>query len=176
VGPPATAGGSGLAPAKGKFHLSFSISHLSSPARLKSVAGLLLILLSFVIVRAQNPVRPAGAINVTGHYRLRNAETPNSLEVLQLPGGKIKFHILALWVSAHNRDNVHNGELQGIVALRGDTAVYQGESCKVTIKFVAGKAIVTQADDVGDCYFGANVSATGTYRKLNSRRPRFSEL
>jgi hypothetical protein len=153
--------------------LPFSISHLSSPARLKPIAGLLLILLSFVFVPAQSPVRVARAINVTGHYRLRNAETPNSLEVLQLPGGKIKFHIVALWVSVHNRENVHNGELQGIAALHGDTAVYQGESCKVTIKFAAGKAIVTQADDVGDCYFGANVSATGSYRKMNNRKPKF---
>jgi hypothetical protein len=138
--------------------MSFSISHCSSKKWLSQIVRFPLIMLSFaVIAPAQTPTRPARAVNVTGHYRRRNAETPNSLEVLQLPDGKIKFHILALWVSAHNRDNVHNGELQGIVDLQGDTAVYQGESCKVTIKFAAGKAIVTQAEDVGDCYFGANV-------------------
>jgi len=110
---------------------------------------------------------------VTGSYKLRNAETPNSMEVLQLPGGKIKFHILALWVSAHNRENVHNGELQGIAALNGETAIYEADSCKVTIKFFAAKVIVTQDQDAGDCYFGANVSASGTYRKVSSRKPKF---
>jgi hypothetical protein len=135
-------------------------------------AGLGVFLL-FAIVPAQTSggVRPPA--NVTGSYRVRSAETPNSLEVLQLPGGKIKFHILALWVSVHNRDNVHNGELQGVIPFAGDTAVYQSESCKVTIKFAAGKAIVTQDAEVGDCYFGANVSATGSYRKMNNRKPKF---
>jgi hypothetical protein len=141
--------------------------------KINFAAALLFISLMFGNVSAQTPVRTPRPANVTGSYRLRNAETPNSLEVLQLPGGKIKFHILALWVSVHNRDNVHNGELQGVIALAGDTAVYQGESCKVTIKFAAGKAIVTQDADVGDCFFGANVSATGSYRKMNSRKPKF---
>jgi hypothetical protein len=134
---------------------------------------LLFIALMFGSVSAQTPARMSQPAKVTGSYRLRSAETPSSLEVLQLPGGKIKFHIVALWVSVHNRDNVHNGELQGVIALKGDTAVYQGESCKVTIKFVPGKAIVTQDEGVGDCYFGANVSATGSYRKMNNRQPKF---
>ncbi|MDX6614572.1 MAG: hypothetical protein QOD75_3758 [Blastocatellia bacterium] len=155
--------------------MSFSISQLSSKEWGSPILGFLLITLSVAVAPAQAPTRAVRPANVTGHYRLRNPETPNSLDVLQLPGGKIKFHIVALWVSAHNPENVHNGELQGIVALNGDTAVYEGSNCKVMIKFVAGKAIVTQADAVGDCDFGANVTATGTYRKLNNRKPRFRE-
>jgi hypothetical protein len=143
------------------------------PIKINFAAALLFIFLLFGSVSAQAPIRTSRPANVTGSYRLRNAETPNSLNVLQLPGGKIRFHIVALWVSVHNRENVHNGELQGVIALTGDTAVYQGESCKVTIKFAAGKAIVTQDADVGDCYFGANVSATGSYRKMNNRKPKF---
>jgi hypothetical protein len=143
------------------------------PTKLKSLFTLISIVLLSGTVFPQAPAPTSRPTNVTGAYRLRSAETPNSLDVLQLPDRKIKFHIVALWVSVHNRDNVHNGELQGVIALTGDTAVYQGESCKVTIKFAAGKAIVTQDADVGDCYFGANVSATGSYRKMNNRKPRF---
>jgi catechol 2,3-dioxygenase-like lactoylglutathione lyase family enzyme len=33
---------------------------------------------------------------VAGHYRLRHWETPSGREVLQLPAGKIQFHLLAL--------------------------------------------------------------------------------
>jgi len=93
--------------------------------------------------------------------------------VVQLPGGKIKFHILALWVSAYNRENVHNGEVQGVVELKGNTAKYEAEHCKLTITFSSSRAIVKQADELGDCEFGANVTASGTYRKVDSRKPRF---
>jgi hypothetical protein len=95
------------------------------------------------------------------------------MEVQELPGGKIKFHILALWVSYYNRDNVHNGEVQGEINLVGDTATYQEEGCKITIRFTRTAAIVKQFDELGDCDFGANVLATGTYRKLDSKRPKF---
>lgn len=109
--------------------------------------------------------------NLTGHYRLSRGEQRNSLEVESLPGGKIKFHILALWVSPYNPENVHNGEVTGVVSFKNNVAVYTEQNCKLTFRFTATSAVVTQADEVGDCDFGANVSASGTYRKLNSRRP-----
>ena len=95
------------------------------------------------------------------------------MEVLQLPSGKLKFHILALWVSAYNRENVHNGEAQGVVELKGNSAVFEAEHCKITIRFTSTSAIVKQWDEIGDCDFGANVTATGTYRKVDSRKPKF---
>ena len=95
------------------------------------------------------------------------------MEVLQLPRGKLRFHILALWVSAYNRENVHNGEAQGVVELKGNSAVFEAEHCKITIRFTSTSAIVKQWDEIGDCDFGANVSATGTYRKVDSRKPKF---
>jgi hypothetical protein len=124
-------------------------------------------------MQAQAPVRSSKPRNVTGHYQLKSGEKRNSLEVLELRGGKIKFHILALWVSPYNSENVHNGEVMSIVALDGNSAVYKDENCSITIKFLSDKAVVTQAEDVGDCDFGANVNASGSYRKLNSRRPKF---
>jgi hypothetical protein len=85
----------------------------------------------------------------------------------------IQFHLLAVWVSANNRENVHNGELEGVIELKGNTATYETDSCKVSMKFFATSAIVTQASQIGDCDFGVNVTASGTYRKLNSRKPNF---
>src|SRR5882672_9042747 len=76
-------------------------------------------------VNAQSPSKPpAGNINVTGHYRLIKEEFRNRLDVQQLAGGKIKFHLLALWVSHNNPDNIHNGELQGIASLEKGVAIY----------------------------------------------------
>jgi hypothetical protein len=150
------------------------------PAVKKSLSSLLLLLATSIVVFAQRAnsnvaaqTKRVAPRTVTGHYRLRSRATPNSLEVLQLPGGKIKFHILALWVSSLNRENVHNGEAGAIVDLTGDTAVYEAEHCKITIKFTKTSAIVRQADDAGDCDFGANVTATGTYRKQDRHKPKF---
>jgi hypothetical protein len=128
---------------------------------------------AFAQQRRTTEARPATSGKVTGHYRARSKGAPNSMEVLGLRGGKIKFHLLALWVSAYNRDNVHNGEVQGVVELKGNTAVYEAEHCKFSITFTSTRAIVKQADELGDCDFGANVTATGTYRKVDSRKPKF---
>jgi hypothetical protein len=122
---------------------------------------------------SQTPSPGKPAQRVTGHYRLRHPGTPNSLEVLQLPAGKLQFHLLALWVSPRNRENVHNGELEGVIEFKGNTAAYEAEGCKVTIKFFSSRAIVTQDSKIGDCGFGVNVTASGVYRKLNSRKPKF---
>lgn len=138
------------------------------------VPGLLLALAPATLAQAMKPSNTAVAkLKVTGHYAARSKSAPNSMEVQELPSGKIKFHILALWVSHYNRENVHNGELQGTVDLVGDTATYAEDRCKITIRFTRTAAIVKQSDDLGDCDFGANVTATGTYRKLNSRKPKF---
>jgi hypothetical protein len=110
--------------------------------------------------------------DVTGHYRLTKEEFRNRLDVRQLAGGKIKFHLLALWVSYNNPDNIHNGELQGIAKLENGVALYDQDGCKIKIEFFSNRARVTQLDDAG-CGFGANVTAAGTYRKSNSNKPKF---
>jgi hypothetical protein len=142
--------------------------------RLKFIIGMLMTsLLGPQPLAAQTPPSAKQSKTVTGHYRLREPETPNSLQVLQLPEGKIQFHLLALWVSPNNRENVHNGELEGIIELKGNTATYEADRCKVTIRFFSTTAIVIQDSKIGDCDFGANVTASGWYRKLNSRKPKF---
>jgi hypothetical protein len=78
-----------------------------------------------------------------------------------------------LWVAPHNADNVHNGEVMATVDLVNGTAIYEVENCKLTIEFVSSRAIVTQSEEKGDCDFGAWVTASGNYRKLNSRKPKF---
>jgi len=120
-------------------------------------------------VEAQSPPKPAK--NVTGHYSLTKEEFRNRLDVQQLAGGKIKFHLLALWVSYNNPENIHNGELQGIATLEKGIAIYDQDGCKIKIEFFPKRVRVTQLDDAG-CGFGANVTADGTYRKLERKRPK----
>ena len=132
---------------------------------------LVMLTASIWAAQAQSPPKPA-IINVTGHYRLTKEEFRNRLDVQQLAGGKIKFHLLALWVSYNNPDNVHNGELQGIATMEKGVAIYDRAGCKIKLEFFPRRVQVTQLADAG-CGFGANVTADGTYRKLDSKRPKF---
>jgi len=68
---------------------------------------------SICAVQAQAPPQ-ATAKTVTGHYRLTKEEFRNRIDVRQLVGGKIKFYLLALWVSYNNPEHTPNGELQGL--------------------------------------------------------------
>ncbi len=134
----------------------------------------LFFLLVLLFTAAQTPPNTnAKPRIVTGHYRLRQNEFRNSLDVQQLPGGKIKFQLVALWVSYNNPENVHNGELRGIVTLDKGVAIYETGTCKITMRFTLNRVAITESDESGDCGFGANVTAAGSYRKINSRTPTF---
>ncbi|HEY0003797.1 MAG TPA: hypothetical protein VGB17_03215 [Pyrinomonadaceae bacterium] len=106
---------------------------------------------------------------VTGHYSYRRLNISNSLDVLLLPGGKIKFQLIALLLVGQG---ARNGEVRGIVTLENGRAVYDEGGCRVRLKFTRNKVYVSAANEDA-CGFGAYVTANGTYLKRNSRRPRF---
>ncbi len=138
----------------------------------RSCLAPLLFMLTAAICTVEAQLPPKAAVkNVTGHYLLTKEEFRNSLDVQQLSGGKIKFDLLALWVSYNNPENIHNGELQGIATLEKGVAIYDQGGCKIKIEFFPKRVRVTKLDDAG-CGFGANVTADGTYRKLDSKRPK----
>jgi len=64
----------------------------------------------------------------------------------------------------------NTGVGDGIAFIEGDTAIFKPdgaeEECRITMKFTGGKLVVTQE---GICGFGFNVTAAGTYRRVNSR-------
>ena len=74
----------------------------------KLLCSQLIFIAALGIASAQTSRSTAKTSNVTGYYQFKSGATRNSLEVLELPEKKIKFHILALWFAPHNRDNVHN--------------------------------------------------------------------
>jgi hypothetical protein len=145
-----------------------------SPSKKTFCPALMLLLLPAFTADGQTPPgrKVKASISLTGHYILRHEEFRNRLNVRQLPDGRIKFDLLALWVSYNNPENVHNGTLQGIVNPKNGAAIFHADSCKLTLEFLPAKIRITQSDDVGDCGFGANVTATGFYRKVDSRKPR----
>lgn len=111
---------------------------------------------------ASNRVR-----NFTGTYTIKNRSI---LDVLILPNNKLKFHLLATYTPPGNPGGTNTGKASGVISLKGNTAVYQDQDCKITLKFLQNKAQVTQ---VGSCGFGLQVNAQGTYFKQSSQTPQF---
>jgi len=70
----------------------------------------------------------------------------------------------------------NTGELSGTATMEGTIATLKEqetpEGCTITMTFKAGKMEVTQD---GECGFGAGVSADGSYRRVSSRKPSFTE-
>lgn len=68
----------------------------------------------------------------------------------------------------------NEGAASGIAHIEGDTAIFRpdgvDEDCTITLKFRRNKLIVTQD---GNCGFGLNVTADGTYKKVNGNKPKF---
>lgn len=135
---------------------------------------LFLLLIVCLVATAQQPfLKTTKPKQVTGQYRLRKNEFRSWLDVRQLSDGKIKFALVALWISPNNPQNIHNGEIHGVVPLENGMAVYQSGTCKITMKFTLNRATITESGDNADCGFGANVTAAGAYRKINSKIPKF---
>lgn len=137
----------------------------------------LLTLAAATLIHAQGARTKSGApqSNVTGSYRVRHRRVPNTLDVLQLPDGKIKFQLYAYWAGNAEIGNVNTGEAKGVVPLQNNVAVFEDADgkCKIRMKFTGNKIIVTQEEEELACGFGFNVTADGTYLKLNSRKPKF---
>jgi hypothetical protein len=149
----------------------FSHPTMKTSSLIRLSVPLLMLAASICAGQAQAPPQ-AHAKSVTGHYRLTKGEFRNRIDLQKLAGGRIKFYLLALWVSYNNPENIHNGELQGIVALENGVAIYDQDDCKLKFEFCPNRVRVSQPKDAG-CGFGANVTAGGTYRKLDSNKPRF---
>lgn len=106
----------------------------------------------------------------TGNYATRNG---SDLDAQLLPDGSIKFHLTAIWKSPVNREVIHFGEIQSVVPMKDNFAIYEKGQCKIVMEFLPSKVNVLQTGSDADCGFGANVNAAGTYRKRNSRVPAF---
>ena len=142
----------------------------------KTLCARLLILSTAASICAQEKraqPRPAPD-NITGSYRVRNRTTPNTMEALLLPDGKIKFQLSAYWISNAEIGNANTGEAKGVAPLQNNVAVFEDGDGKRRIKmrFTGNKIIVTQKEEEFACGFEFNVTADGTYLKQDSRKPK----
>jgi hypothetical protein len=110
-----------------------------------------------------HPVKVRG---VTGTYQ-RSGEQDATLEVVETPGGKLRFHFDATWNPpgvSPDAGAANIGLLGGTATLRKGKAVYQEGGYTMTMTFVKdGSLSIEEAGGVG--IFGYNVTARGDYSR-----------
>ncbi|MBC8103164.1 MAG: hypothetical protein H7Z41_11310 [Cytophagales bacterium] len=100
---------------------------------------------------------------ITGSYQRRDT---SMLSVRMLPGGRrIRFALSVLAAGAGQSAAPNTGNASGELALKGSTAVFLKDRCRITLRFNRQGARLTQFGDAADCDFGSGVDATGMYRR-----------
>ncbi len=133
---------------------------------------------------AQTSRKSVSAAEVNGTFRMnfqgRFRKFSNEVKILALGGGKIRIalDLVYPYTTRSGEPSVNMGGLDGEAAIDADVAKYTSEDgkCTITIKFVkAGTIKITQDGSDGECGFGHNVMAGGTYTKVSSKKPTFEE-
>lgn len=100
----------------------------------------------------------------------------NEIKILSTGRGKLRISFNLMYSVSGGDANL--GTADGEARIVGDTATFAPadfEQCKITIKFLRpGQIKVTQKGNDAECGFGANVSASGTYKRVSAARPKFT--
>ncbi|HRI02217.1 MAG TPA: hypothetical protein PLL77_00625 [Pyrinomonadaceae bacterium] len=137
-----------------------------------------------VAASAQTSRSSVSAAEVNGTFRMnfqgKFRKFSNDVKILDLGGGKIRIalDLVYPYTTRSGEPSVNMGGLDGKAAIEADVAKYTSEDgkCTITIKFVkAGTIKVTQDGTDGECGFGHNVMAGGTYTKVSSKKPTFEQ-
>ncbi len=134
---------------------------------------------------AQKARASVSAAEATGTFRMeftgRFKGTANEIKILPLGKGKLKisFDLVYPYLIGNGEMSANLGQAQGIAVIAGDEAVYANDEygeCRITIKFVKPGTIKVTDENGTACGFGHNVSAAGTYKRINKANPKFEDL
>ena len=112
--------------------------------------------------------RVVSAAEVNGTWRSESA----TFKVLALGRQRLKVEFSGTYKSGTTSNT---GEASGIARIAGDTATFVpagSPGCRITMKFRRARLVV---DQHGECGFGLNVTADGTYTRRSRARPRFTD-
>jgi hypothetical protein len=116
----------------------------------------------------KHQVVTAGQAN--GVYRYAKSE----FRILALGHNKLKVQFDGIYMTVSGSPNM--GSAAGEATIDGNIATFKPpdtERCEITLVFLRNELKVMQDGSDADCGFGHNVSATGTYRKIKSGKPKF---
>jgi hypothetical protein len=116
---------------------------------------------------------------LTGTYRYKKALynniriINNAIGVEDLGGNRLRVSIAANYEYKELSGSwmVNSGSAGGDVMLKNGTAILVPEGypgCPITMKFSGNKIVVSHEGVGGDCGFGGNVTASGTYTKTSN--------
>jgi len=113
------------------------------------------------------------AAQVNGTWRSRR----NEFKILAIGKNRLKIEFAGTYeYRIASGPMANTGELSGTAMIEGTIATLKPpetvDGCRITLTFKAGKMEVTQE---GECGFGAGVSAGGSYRRVSTRKPTFSQ-
>ena len=131
------------------------------------------VVLLFVAIFSVNAGGDVTAKQVNGTWKFRD----NEFKIWAMGEQKLRIEFFGAWEHDSVAGRTANtGEGAGIAKIEGDTAIFKPEGaedeCQITLKFAAGKLVVTQE---GICGFGHNVSGEGTYKRVSSAKPKFDD-
>lgn len=146
--------------------------------------GFLALALGFSNSEASAQRKSVSGAEVTGTFRSQFTGkfkgNYNEIKIQSLGKGKLKVAFMLTYPYMVNGGmSANTGTGGGEATIEGDTAVFTSEEygqCKITLHFVkAGKLVVTQEGADGNCGFGHNVTADGTFTKFSAKKPKFDE-
>ena len=115
------------------------------------------------IAELRATARPGGR---TGTYSVDD----NTLEILEIAPGVLRFELLALWSSG---ESVNTGQRCGEIKLAGNpsrgTYGRKEDGCQLAWTFRKDGGLTIRQE--GLCDFGVNVTAEGTYKRERSDAP-----
>lgn len=142
----------------------------------------LMLLVSTAAAQARRASVSAAEVNGTFEMNFRGKfqRMSNEIKIWALGGNKLRFamDLVYPYTLRNGETMVNMGGLSGEIPISGDTAVYRSQDgkCKITLKFSRRDTLkVKQMGSDGECGFGHNVFASGTYRKTSSRKPKFDD-
>lgn len=134
-----------------------------------------------------SPVAAAEGIVTADQVKGTWRSGKNEFKLLALGKGRLKVAFAGTYEYRTSQGpSANTGETAGIASIEGTTAILKPadfDGCTITLKFVSNPArakgaattprlVVTQD---GECGFGLNVAADGTYHRVSSRKPSFSD-
>ncbi|MEP6848172.1 MAG: hypothetical protein ABI999_04895 [Acidobacteriota bacterium] len=147
------------------------------------VAATIVAVISMTVAAGQTSRASVSGAEVTGTFSHgftgKFKGSASEIKILALGKGKLKvaFDLIYPFVDGAGELEANMGQLDGEADISGDTAVLKTTEfgpCTITIKFVRPGGIkVTQNGSDGDCGFGHNVSAEGSYKKTSGAKPKF---
>lgn len=142
------------------------------------IAGMFFALFALADNSLAQSRKTVGAAEINGTFRdyfdAKSKKSFNEIKIQSTGKGKLRVIFNLLYPDSSGGGN--SGNADGVVTLTRNTATFSPsgfEQCKITIKFVKpGQIKVVQNGNDTDCGFGANVSASGTYKKIGGAKPK----